>query len=191
METVFCLQVGEPASKAVPRATLWISLGCNIAGPWGTCSQTLARALNELQAHKLLIVACSRIYRTRPVGLTQQPPFLNAVVGLSGSSSPGMLLRLAKRIERQAGRRGIGPRGGPRPLDVDVLDFNARQIGRKGSKRVAGQLLLPHPELTRRGFVLVPLAEVAPGWRHPRLRLSALALLKRHPGLRRGVVALG
>ena len=189
METVFCMLGGEARGKTRRRAEVWLSLGCNVAGPWGSCAQTLARALAELEAHDLQIVARSRIYKTRPVGLTQQPAFLNAVVGLAGSIAPGTLLRLAKRIERQAGRRGIGPRGGPRPLDIDVLDFHGRQIGRPGPQRRPGQLLLPHPELTRRGFVLVPLAQAAPGWRHPRLRLGARALLKRNPGLGRGVEA--
>ena len=198
METVSCANAVRPTSEPKPsmdlrppRATIWMSLGCNVSGAWGTCQQSLQRALVELQTAGLRIVACSHTYRTRPVGLARQPAFLNVAIGIEGSIAPGALLRLAKRIERQAGRRGIGARGGPRPLDVDVLDFNGQRIGRAGSIRVTGQLLLPHPEIARRGFVLVPLAEAAPGWRHPYSRLSAATLLKRRPELRRGVVAFG
>lgn len=146
--------------------------------------------MRELETRGLRVVARSSFYRTRPVGLARQPAFLNAVIGLEGGIAPGSLLRLAKALERQAGRRDLGPRGGPRPLDIDVLDFGGRRIGRAGSQRVAGRLLLPHPELTSRGFVLVPLAEVAPHWRHPLQGLGARQLLIRNPGLRRGILAV-
>lgn len=170
-------------------AGLWISLGCNVRGLWGPCHAALERAIIELEAHGLRVVAKSQFFRTRPVGLARQPQFLNAVIGLDGGIAPGVLLRLAKKLERQAGRRSVGPRGGPRPLDIDILDHGGRQVGRPGRQRLAGRILLPHPEITTRGFVLVPLAEAGPEWRHPRLRLSAAQFLKRQPGLRRGVVA--
>lgn len=171
-------------------AGLWISLGCNVAGRWGDCETTLDRALVELEAHGLRAVARSRTYKTRPVGLLRQPAFFNAVVGLEGAMAPGVLLRLAKCLERRAGRKSVGPRGGPRPLDIDILDHGGRRIGRAGAVRIAGRILLPHPEIGRRGFVLVPLAEVSAGWRHPRLGVGAVTLLARNPGLRRGVEVL-
>jgi 2-amino-4-hydroxy-6-hydroxymethyldihydropteridine diphosphokinase len=94
--------------------------------------------------------------------------------------APAALLRTLKRIERRAGRR-LGRHWGPRQLDIDVLDFGGRQIGNPHGHRRRGQLQLPHPEMHRRAFVLLPLREVAPSWRHPRLGLTVSALLARLP----------
>jgi 2-amino-4-hydroxy-6-hydroxymethyldihydropteridine diphosphokinase len=108
------------------------------------------------------------------------------VIGIHGSIGPGALLRLLKRLERRAGRRMCG-HWKPRPLDLDILDFGGRIIGRRSRNRVAGRLLLPHPELHRRGFVLVPLMAAAPGWRHPVGGAHARQILARTRGLARGV----
>jgi 2-amino-4-hydroxy-6-hydroxymethyldihydropteridine diphosphokinase len=81
-------------------------------------------------------------------------------------------------LERKAGRRAGRPQG-PRPLDIDILDYGGRRLGWPGRGRRRARLVLPHPEAHRRAFVLVPLAQVAPHWRHPVLGASARALLDR------------
>jgi 2-amino-4-hydroxy-6-hydroxymethyldihydropteridine diphosphokinase len=108
------------------------------------------------------------------------------VIGMHGSIGPGALLRLLKRLERRAGRKMRG-HWKPRPLDLDILDFGGRVIGRGTRNRVEGRLVLPHPELHRRGFVLVPLVAAAPRWRHPVLDAYARRILARAPALRRGI----
>jgi 2-amino-4-hydroxy-6-hydroxymethyldihydropteridine diphosphokinase len=168
---------------------IWLGLGANIAGPWGEPCETLARAIDELERTGLAIIARSAFYSTAPMGPRRQPHYVNAVVGVRGPIGPGALLRLAKGLERRAGRRTSG-RWGPRPLDIDILDFGGRRVGRQRVTDSAGRLVLPHPGLAERGFVLVPLAEAAPTWRHPRLGCSARDLLRRNGGLRRGVVRL-
>src|SRR5262249_8436131 len=75
-------------------------------------------------------------------------------------------LRLVKGLERQAGRR-LGQTWGPRPLDIDILDFGGRRLGWPPGRHRRGRLILPHPEAHRRAFVLVPVADIAPAWRHP------------------------
>ena len=100
--------------------------------------------------------------------MAPQPRYLNAVVLVEAYIAPGALLRLLKRIERRAGGRLGARNGGPRPLDIDILDYGGRRIGRPPRRRQRGRLILPHPEMHRRAFVLVPLLEVAPAWRHPR-----------------------
>ena len=123
------------------------------------------------------------------MGHVRQPRYHNAVIGVRGSISPAALLRLVKRLERGAGRR-LGVRWGPRALDIDILDFGGRIIGHPARETRPGRLILPHPGIQDRGFVLVPLAEAAPHWRHPILGVSAQTLLDRRPALRRGIVAL-
>ncbi len=165
---------------------IWLAFGGNVSGAWGVPFNAFDRALEALESAGLTIVARSSLYETLPIGSIRQPLFLNAVVGVRGAIAPGALLRLLKRLERRAGRRTNG-RWGPRPLDIDILDFGGRVLGGSAPVRQAGRLVLPHPELARRGFVLVPLVEVAPRWHHPRMGSHAAALLQRRPGLARGV----
>jgi 2-amino-4-hydroxy-6-hydroxymethyldihydropteridine diphosphokinase len=165
---------------------IWISLGANIPGTWGEPAVSLRRAIVEIGNAGFHIFAQSSAYRTQPLGRGRHPSYLNVVIGMRGSTSPAMLLRLLKRLERHAGRRKRG-HWQPRPLDLDILDFGGRIVGRPGSRRLEGQLLLPHPELHRRGFVLVPFAAIAPGWRHPVLAVSARQFLARSVRLARGV----
>ena len=157
---------------------LFLGLGANIPGRWGTPQETLLRALAALAERGLKPLARSQFYVTKPVGGGRQPDFLNAVIRAPAGLAPLALLRLAKGLEHQAGRRP-GRRLGPRPLDIDILDYGGRRLGRPGAKRHVGRLILPHPELARRAFVLVPLAEIAPHWRHPVLGASATALIQR------------
>lgn len=166
-----------------------IALGANKTGAWGDPCESLKRALAELEIAGLRVVGVSSFYSTEPVGLKRQKNFMNSVAVLEGSIAPAALLRLLKRLERRAGRR-IGPRNGPRPLDLDIIDFDGRRVGVRSKKRDGLGLLLPHPEVARRGFVLVPLAEVWPLWRHPVLGVTASALLRRHRHLLRGVTKL-
>lgn len=169
---------------------IWIAIGANIRGTWGAPAETFDCVLHELRRHGLKIVVRSGLYLTPPVGRVAQPDFLNAVIGVTGSTAPAALLRLAKALEAQAGRR-VNGRWGPRPLDIDILDFGGRIIGQPSAARLPGTLVLPHPEITRRGFVLVPLAEVAPAWRHPWLGVGARTLLNRAPRMAHGIRRLG
>jgi 2-amino-4-hydroxy-6-hydroxymethyldihydropteridine diphosphokinase len=164
-----------------------LGLGSNLRGSWGPPRESLTRACDELEAAGLKIVCSSRLYLTQAVGSGRQPPYLNAVVLATGSVAPGSLLRLLKRIETRAGRRTTPPLR-PRPLDIDVLDYAGRRVNWPAVQRERGRLILPHPLLHTRAFVLVPLLEVAPRWVHPVLRRPARTLLARlGPKARKGV----
>jgi 2-amino-4-hydroxy-6-hydroxymethyldihydropteridine diphosphokinase len=164
-----------------------ISLGANVSGRWGTPTATLCRSLHVLQQNKVSIIARSRIYRTPPhPGAGLMPEFYNLTIMTRTNHSIGGLLRLFKIIERMAGRQ-VRSRWSARPLDLDLIDYGGRVINWPMLNRLGGPLVLPHPLMHLRGFVLVPLAEIAPHWRHPVLGLAAGALLRRHPGLRRGI----
>jgi 2-amino-4-hydroxy-6-hydroxymethyldihydropteridine diphosphokinase len=167
--------------------TLLLALGANLAGPWGSPKDALARARCELSCAGLHVLASSHIYDTLPLGPGRQAPYINAVLLLGAAVAPAALLRLIKDIERRAGRR-LGPRWGPRCLDIDILDYGGRRLGWPGRRRQRGRLILPHPEMHKRTFVLVPLLEIAPHWRHPTLAVAGRTLLAAlaHTG-RRGI----
>jgi len=161
---------------------LILGLGANIAGNWGSPKETLLQALTALRQQGLVPLTHSEFFRTKPVGGGRQPDYLNAVVLTQARLAPAALLRLVKGLERKAGRRPGRPFGGPwgpRPLDIDILDYGGRRLGWPGRHRVRGRLVLPHPEAHRRAFVLVPLAQLAPAWRHPVLGATARTLLGR------------
>jgi 2-amino-4-hydroxy-6-hydroxymethyldihydropteridine diphosphokinase len=157
---------------------LLLALGANISGAWGQPKDTLLRSLRELSGAGLPPLCCSPFFRTRPLGTRPQPDFLNAVVLTQATWAPAQLLRLVKGLERRAGRR-LGPAWGPRPLDIDIVDYGGRRLGWPPPPQRRGRLILPHPEAHRRAFVLAPLAHVAPRWRHPVFGATARTLLGR------------
>jgi 2-amino-4-hydroxy-6-hydroxymethyldihydropteridine diphosphokinase len=165
-----------------------VSLGSNAVGNWGSPSETLARAVAELQQHLGRILHSSNTYITEPVGSLRQPNFYNKVLVLDTKLPAGMVLRTLKAMERRAGRRiGTGVRWGPRTLDIDIIDQGGRVTGRHQGKPgrtvlpVQAPLVLPHPQAHRRAFVLVPLLDVVPHWWHPILRQPGRRLQTRLP----------
>ena len=134
--------------------TAYLGLGSNL----GDRKQNLSRALDLLSQH-LVIKKLSSIYETAPAGYEEQPLFLNAVCRVSAGLSPDNLLRLAKKIEANMGRMPAFPNA-PRPIDIDILFYDVEVLSEK-------HLIIPHPRLVERAFVLVPLAEIAPDMVHP------------------------
>jgi 2-amino-4-hydroxy-6-hydroxymethyldihydropteridine diphosphokinase len=153
-----------------------IGLGANLASDAGTPEQTLRAAMEELAAVGR-VVARSSLYRTEPVGVESQPAFVNAAVIVETEMAAEALLDFLLAVERRHGRdRKQETPKGPRTLDLDLLLFDDAMVGTErlrenhptepaGGSAVA--LVLPHPALAERRFVLAPLAEIAPEWRHP------------------------
>ncbi|MBC8051189.1 MAG: 2-amino-4-hydroxy-6-hydroxymethyldihydropteridine diphosphokinase, partial [Chitinophagales bacterium] len=135
--------------------------------------------------------AFSSLYRTAPLG-PSQPFYVNAAASIETPLSPQALLRLLKRLERDAGRR-TGRRWGPRPLDLDILDYkgrihNWRVYPGGGTPDASRALVLPHAGLHVRPFALAPVAEIAPRWRHPVFHDTARELLRKARGAKDGAV---
>jgi 2-amino-4-hydroxy-6-hydroxymethyldihydropteridine diphosphokinase len=135
-----------------------IGLGANLPSPAGPPLATLKAALAALARNGAEAVSVSRFYQTQAWPDPDDPPFVNAVAQVETELSPASLLARLQEIERSMGRVA-GPRNTPRPLDLDILDYDGRIE--------AGPPMLPHPRMERRAFVLVPLADLAPDWRHP------------------------
>jgi 2-amino-4-hydroxy-6-hydroxymethyldihydropteridine diphosphokinase len=143
----------------------YIALGSNL----GNSKQQLLSAIEKLSnLPNSRVLARSRLYRTPPWGKLEQPDFLNAVVVLETPLLPHDLLDALLEIEREAGRLRSGERWGPRTLDLDLLHVAGQTIN-------DDRLTLPHPHISERAFVLLPLSEVAPDLEIPgRGRVSDL-----------------
>ena len=164
-------------------STILVGLGSNYRGPWGTPAHTIERTLREIERANIVIRAVSPLYETAAVGRARQPAYVNAVALIDTSLSPEALLKVLKGIERTSGRRGGRP-WGPRTLDIDIIDYRGlirHWRGRRPDFRQAGMrpLVLPHPLAHERPFVLKPLLDVAPDWRHPVLEQSGRGLWHR------------
>lgn len=139
----------------MPRAH--IAFGGNL----GDVESNLRRALGAVGALEgTRIVRVSSLYRTAPVGVTDQPEFVNGALEVETQLDPEALLAELLRIEKELGRTRE-QRWGPRTVDLDLVLYGDRVIEAQG-------LEVPHPRMHERGFVLVPLVEIAPGAVHPR-----------------------
>jgi len=132
---------------------IFLGLGSNVGDRAGYL--TRARA-GLMQTESILLIAASSIYETAPVGVINQPAFLNQVIEVRSGLLPEELLEKSLEIEEMLGRERR-ERWGPRTIDLDILCYGERQISSE-------RLTLPHPEAHRRRFVLAPWAEIAPGF---------------------------
>ena len=155
----------ERRRASVPNRleTAFLSLGGNLGEP----AKSMAAALQIIDADlDTDVVAVSSLYRTPPWGKTDQPHFLNAAAEIRTRLSPRGLLDLCLDAEHKL-KRVRGERWGPRLIDMDILTFGDRAVDEAG-------LVLPHPRMLERAFVLVPLAEIAPD-----LKLSGVSIADR------------
>ena len=154
-----------------------VALGANLpTSRHGSPAEGLDAALTVLDEHGVRPVARSRWYRSAPVPPAEGPWFVNGVVRVETTLSPVPLMARLLAVEAAFGRkRSIA--GAARPLDLDLLDYDG-QVIRHESDDNGPALVLPHPRLAERAFVLVPLIEVAPEWRHPVTGTAAASLLE-------------
>ncbi|MDQ0471441.1 dihydropteroate synthase [Labrys wisconsinensis] len=148
-----------------------VALGANLPSCEGAPRETLRRAVAELAARGLTVAARSRLFLTEPVPRSAQPWYANQVIAVETDRSPQALLAVLFEVEALFGRER-SERNAARTLDLDLVAYHDLRLD-------TPELVLPHPRLHERAFVLAPLADIAPGWRHPVLGESVEALLAR------------
>ena len=142
--------------------SIFVGVGANLTHErYGTPQQTLEAALQELGRRRVQTLRISSWYRTAPVPVSDQPWYVNAVAEVSSDLAADALLAELHAVEAEFGRRRTVPNAA-RPIDLDLLDFHG-EIAPGGP----GRATLPHPRMIGRAFVLRPLADLAPDWRHP------------------------
>ncbi len=146
----------------------YVGLGANL----GPKEVTILRAVDLLAAEpEVEVLEMSQLRETAPVGVVDQPPFLNGAIAVETELSPRGLLEVLLRVERELGRVREGERWGPRTIDLDLLVYGDETVDEPG-------LRLPHPRLHERRFVLEPLVELEPDLEIPGLGRAADALAK-------------
>jgi 2-amino-4-hydroxy-6-hydroxymethyldihydropteridine diphosphokinase len=160
---------------AGPVGPILIGLGANLPSPeHGAPVETLEAALAVLAARGLRIQARSRWWESAPVPLSDQPWYVNGVIEVETGLGPEALLALLHAVEARFGRLRSVPNA-PRILDLDLLAYGS--LVREGPEPP----LLPHPRMAERAFVLRPLSEIRPGWRHPATGRSLPEMIARLP----------
>lgn len=150
-----------------------IALGANLPSRCGRPEDTLGAAKAELERRRVVILSSSGIIITDPVPVSNQPKYRNAVISVATDLPPRELFAVLKAIEADFGRADAA-RNAARVLDLDLIAY-------KGQIIAEADLMIPHPRMQERTFVLEPLCEIAPGWMHPVLKRTALELFYNLP----------
>ncbi|PZT97319.1 MAG: 2-amino-4-hydroxy-6-hydroxymethyldihydropteridine diphosphokinase [Brevundimonas sp.] len=152
------VDVGIEETLDLEQAVI-VALGCNDKGAWTSCREALEAALARFRSEGIDVVARSGWWSSLAWPDPSDPPFLNGVVIVRTDHEPHALMAALGRIEDAFGRRR-SVRNAPRTLDLDLIAYGRSSGDLEG-------LILPHPRAAERRFVMGPLAEIAPDWRHP------------------------
>ncbi|HEU23866.1 MAG: 2-amino-4-hydroxy-6-hydroxymethyldihydropteridine diphosphokinase [Mesoaciditoga sp.] len=151
---------------------VYVAFGSNL----GDRKENILRAIEEMKKKQMEFLRISTMYETEPYGLKDQPKFINCAALIRTSYAPMELMDMLLDIEKALGRvRNV--KWGPRTIDIDILFYDHRIIN-------FVDLIIPHPDLQNREFVLRPLAEIAPDYIHPKLKKSVFEMLNEIEGVK-------
>lgn len=155
-----------------------IGIGGNLASKFGSPLESMTHAVSLFAGHDMRVRACSPWYGSRAQPISGQPDFVNGVIQIETVLNPLQLLSALQELEKRFDRVR-GEKNAARTLDLDVLAYEDCS----GNFAAPGgpELMLPHPRMHERDFVLAPLCDIAPEWRHPRLLRTAAELLAALP----------
>ncbi|HLG21010.1 MAG TPA: 2-amino-4-hydroxy-6-hydroxymethyldihydropteridine diphosphokinase [Bdellovibrionota bacterium] len=148
---------------------VYIGLGSNLGDREGQ----VLRAVHEMRSFSR-VKKISTLRESEPMGMADQPKFVNAVVEIDTDFNPQEVMVELLRIEAEMGRTREGPKGGPREIDLDLVAYENEVVEKE-------DLQVPHARMHERRFVLEPLIELNPSWVHPKLQASAVQLLSKLP----------
>ena len=151
--------------ELVMKHIAYIAIGSNLGDKLSNCK----KGIEALEFCGVKVSACSRFYKTAPVDYTDQDWFINAVIRIDTNLQPIELLKLLKAIEKQLGRVET-VRFGPRVLDMDIIFYDDLVFEKDA-------LIIPHPRMHKRGFVLRPICDIEPDFIHPALKQDMKTLL--------------
>ena len=154
--------------KATPRHTVYISVGSNMGAKIDQCRLGISRVADH---DAIELTATSLFYRTAPVDFTDQDWFVNAAFRIETALSPHDLLTVTNAVQAACGQGVKEIRFGPRTLDLDLIFYDQQVVK-------SADLELPHPRMHKRRFVLQPICDIDPQFRHPLLGCSVRDLLK-------------
>ena len=147
-----------------PAKIAYLGLGSNL----GNRKANIERAILELLKNKIIILKLSSYYESLSWPNPKNPKFLNIVIKIKTKLKPKILLSINKKIEILIGRK-VSPKNSPRECDIDIIDYKNQQL--------RGDLILPHPRMHQRNFVLLPLYELNKNWVHPKSKLHIKKLI--------------
>jgi len=155
-------------------AVSYIALGANLPGRFPSPAAAVEAAIGALQGLGITLLSRSSLYRSTAWPDPSDPEFVNAVISVMTDLDASALLERLHALEAEFGRERRKPNA-PRPLDLDIVD-HAGRVSAPGETPI-----LPHPRMADRAFVLLPLAEIAPSWRHPATGMAIADLVRALP----------
>ena len=147
---------------------IFLGVGSNL----GNRKKNIEKAKFNLIKNNIKILRSSSYYESLSWPNPKKPKFLNVVLSVYTNLEPSKLIKVCKKIEKDLGRKKT-PKNSPRICDIDILDYR--------NKRIFSELILPHPRMHKRNFVLLPLFEINKDWRHPINKLSIIKLIHSLP----------
>ena len=148
--------------------TVYLGIGSNL----GNKNKNIELAKFKLQKHNIKIIKCSSKYETLSWPNPRNPKFINIVIKIETLLTPIKLLKVCNTIERKLGRKK-SHKNDPRTCDIDIIDYNQKNLNIEKSKN----LIIPHPQIAKRNFVLLPLFEISKSWIHPKTKANITKLI--------------